>query len=131
MRRRPSTGRSSESAPISPRSRAARRSRSRRFDAGGPRRSFTRRRPGPEAIMTRRVLALIVALIAAASVIAPRVHGQAARKGRTIEILFLGHKSPHHDSARFEPMLASAIESEGFHFTYTPDPADLNAANLY
>ena len=27
-------------------------------------------------------------------------------------------------------MLAKAIESEGFHFTYTPDPNELNAANL-
>ena len=53
-----------------------------------------------------------------------------ARKGRTIEVLFLGHNNTHHDSARFEPMLAKAIESEGFHFTYTPDPNDLNAANL-
>jgi uncharacterized protein len=53
-----------------------------------------------------------------------------AKKGRTIEVLFLGHNSTHHDSARFEPMLANAIESEGFHFTYTPDPNDLNAANL-
>ena len=80
--------------------------------------------------MTRRMLALIVALIAGVSVMAPRVHGQGEKKGRSIEVLFLGHKSTHHDSARFEPMLASAIEAEGFHFTYTPDPADLNPPNL-
>ena len=80
--------------------------------------------------MTRRMLALIVALIAGVSVIAPRIHGQTDRKGRSIEVLFLGHKSTHHDSARFEPMLASAIEAEGFHFTYTPDPAELNTPNL-
>jgi len=53
-----------------------------------------------------------------------------AKKSRTIEVLFLGHNSTHHDSARFEPMLAKAIESEGFHFTYTPDPSALNSANL-
>ena len=80
--------------------------------------------------MTRRLLALFAALVAAIDIGAPRIHGQTPRKGRAIEILFLGHKSTHHDSARFEPMLASAIEAEGFHFTYTPDPADLNAANL-
>ncbi len=80
--------------------------------------------------MTRRMPALIVALVAAVSMTIPRVHGQGPRKGRTIEILFLGHKSTHHDSARFEPMLASAIEPEGLHFTYTPDPADLNTPNL-
>lgn len=67
----------------------------------------------------------IVVLLAAQSGTPP-----AAAKGRTIEILFLGHHSTHHDSARFEPMLAQAIESEGFHFTYTADPNDLNAANL-
>jgi type 1 glutamine amidotransferase len=79
--------------------------------------------------MTRRSLVLLV-LLAAGFAAVQRVDGQTPRKGRTIEVLFLGHKSTHHDSARFEPMLASAIESEGFHFTYTADPADLNAANL-
>ena len=79
--------------------------------------------------MTRRTAALIAVLIAGVLTM-PRAAGQGSGKGRTIEILFLGHKSTHHDSARFEPMLASAIESEGFHFTYTPDPADLNTPNL-
>src|SRR5215208_2253743 len=80
--------------------------------------------------MTRRIFTLLAVLLAAVCVAAPRIHGQPARSGRAIEILFLGHKSTHHDSARFEPMLASAIGSEGFHFTYTADPADLNAPNL-
>ena len=73
---------------------------------------------------------VIAVLTAAAALTAQGTTSTPARTGRTIEILFLGHNSKHHDSARFEPMLATAIESEGFHFTYTPDPNELNAANL-
>ncbi len=50
--------------------------------------------------------------------------------GRRLEILFLGHNSTHHDSARFAPMLKAALAPEGFNFSYTADPADLNAENL-
>jgi type 1 glutamine amidotransferase len=54
----------------------------------------------------------------------------ARAKGRVIEVLFLGHNSRHHDSARFEPMLAEALAAEGIDFTYTVDLADLNPAKL-
>src|SRR5512145_1808674 len=53
--------------------------------------------------------------------------GQAPRK---IEILFLGHNSQHHNSAKYAPMLKEALASENFNFTYTADPNDLNEANL-
>ena len=77
------------------------------------------------------VTAVLFAILAAAAALTAQGTSNApARKGRTIEVLFLGHNSTHHDSARFEPMLAKAIESEGFHFTYTPDPNQLNAENL-
>src|SRR5687768_9370062 len=49
---------------------------------------------------------------------------------RRIEILFLGHDSEHHNSASYLPILASALSREGINFTYTEDPADLNAENL-
>ena len=49
---------------------------------------------------------------------------------RRIEILFLGHDSEHHNSATYLPILASALSAEGINFTYTEDPADLNAENL-
>jgi type 1 glutamine amidotransferase len=83
----------------------------------------------------RVILALVlvvVGTIAAAAALSAQgtTAPPEARKGRTIEVLFLGHNSTHHDSARFEPMLAKAIESEGFHFTYTPDPNQLNTENL-
>ena len=58
------------------------------------------------------------------------VPAQTPAAPRKIEILFLGHNSPHHDSAKFEPMLKAALASEPFNFTYTADPKDLNEANL-
>ena len=58
-------------------------------------------------------------------------HKNAGQTGkRAIQVLFLGHNSKHHDSARFEPMLADALAPDGITFTYTADPNDLNAANL-
>jgi uncharacterized protein len=49
---------------------------------------------------------------------------------RKIEVLFLGHNSQHHNSAKYAPMLTTALAPDGINITYTPDPADLNAANL-
>ncbi|HEX8041118.1 MAG TPA: ThuA domain-containing protein, partial [Chryseosolibacter sp.] len=49
---------------------------------------------------------------------------------RRIEILFLGHNSEHHNSARYLPILGSALSREGINFTYTDDPEDLNKATL-
>jgi type 1 glutamine amidotransferase len=84
--------------------------------------------------MNRSLAALasvVVAVSTAAAVlIAQGTSAPAGKSSRTIEVLFLGHHSTHHDSARFEPMLAKAIGPEGFHFTYTEDPNDLNTPNL-
>jgi putative membrane-bound dehydrogenase-like protein len=49
---------------------------------------------------------------------------------RRIEILFLGHKSEHHNSSKYAPGLATALFSRGINMTYTEDPAALNTANL-
>ena len=68
-------------------------------------------------------------LLVLALCLAP-VPGQTPAAPRKIEILFLGHNSTHHDSAKFEPMLKDALASEPFNFTYTADPKDLNDANL-
>ena len=82
-------------------------------------------------VMHSRSRCALVSMAAVVAVVALTAQGTSTpTKGRTIEVLLLGHNSTHHDSARFEPMLAKAIESEGFHFTYTPDPNELNAANL-
>jgi putative membrane-bound dehydrogenase-like protein len=47
-----------------------------------------------------------------------------------LEVLFLGHKSEHHNSALLMPLLASQLSLEGISFTYTDDPNDINAATL-
>ncbi|PIQ22169.1 MAG: dehydrogenase, partial [Cytophagales bacterium CG18_big_fil_WC_8_21_14_2_50_42_9] len=49
---------------------------------------------------------------------------------RRIEVLFLGHKSEHHNSNKYAPGLATALFSRGINVTYTTDPADLNTENL-
>ena len=49
---------------------------------------------------------------------------------RKIEVLFLGHDSEHHNSAKFMPMLASSLAKEGINFTYTDDLKDLNPQTL-
>lgn len=60
----------------------------------------------------------------------PQEHAGQTRGKRAIRVLFLGHNSKHHDSARFEPMLAGALASDGITFTYTADPNDLHTGNL-
>ncbi len=49
---------------------------------------------------------------------------------RRIEILFLGHASEHHNSARYLPLLSSALSKDGINFTYTDNPEDLNKETL-
>ncbi|MEP6736297.1 MAG: PVC-type heme-binding CxxCH protein [Chryseolinea sp.] len=49
---------------------------------------------------------------------------------RKIEILFLGHNSEHHNSAKYMPMLAAVLAKEGINFTYNDDPAVLNKEAL-
>jgi len=57
--------------------------------------------------------------------------GSASRNApRRVEILFLGHKSEHHNSAKFAPMLMTALFDKGINISYTDDPNDLNQANL-
>src|SRR5258707_1740384 len=55
---------------------------------------------------------------------------QSAAPPRRIAVLFLGHNSTHHDSARYAPMLRDALAPDGIDVVYTADPNDLNAATL-
>ncbi len=59
-----------------------------------------------------------------------RTQVPASEGPRRAEVLFLGHTSTHHDSGRFAPMLKAALAPDGFNFSYTTDPGDLNAPNL-
>ena len=79
--------------------------------------------------LRRVVLASVVAAWALGAV-AWYADSVAAQGQRSIQILFLGHNSKHHDSARFGPMLFTALEPDNIKFTYTADPNDLNPATL-
>lgn len=55
---------------------------------------------------------------------------QTAAPPRRIPVLFPGHNSTHHDSARYAPILRDALAPDGIDVTYTADPNDLNPATL-
>ncbi len=65
---------------------------------------------------------LSVFLIAATYKIAP--------EGRRLEILFLGHKSTHHNSSQLADILTKEYFKDGINITYTTDPNDMNETNL-
>ncbi|MRG45061.1 dehydrogenase [Chitinophaga sp. SYP-B3965] len=49
---------------------------------------------------------------------------------RRLEILFLGHKSKHHDSEKLADIFTKEYFKDGINISYTTDPDDLNATNL-
>jgi type 1 glutamine amidotransferase len=49
---------------------------------------------------------------------------------RRLEILFLGHKSKHHNSSQLADILNREYFKEGINITYTDDPNDMNEPNL-
>ncbi|HZH97211.1 MAG TPA: PVC-type heme-binding CxxCH protein, partial [Flavisolibacter sp.] len=49
---------------------------------------------------------------------------------RRLEILFLGHKSKHHDSEKLADILTKEYFKDGMNISYTTDPDDLNEKNL-
>ena len=53
-----------------------------------------------------------------------------ASNARRLEILFLGHKSKHHDSEKLADILTKEYFKDGINISYTTDPDDLNTANL-
>lgn len=55
---------------------------------------------------------------------------QPADGPRRLEILFLGHKSKHHDSEKLADIFTKEYFKDGINISYTTDPDDLNEANL-
>jgi putative membrane-bound dehydrogenase-like protein len=49
---------------------------------------------------------------------------------RRLEILFLGHKSKHHDSQQLADIMNKEYFKDGINITYTNDPNDMNDENL-
>jgi uncharacterized protein len=80
------------------------------------------------AVGQRVLLALLIALCGGFADVAT-AQGQQG-DGRRIEVLFLGHESRHHPSDSAAAFLVPALAKEGFNFSYTTDPGDLNRENL-
>ena len=49
---------------------------------------------------------------------------------KRIEILFLGHKSKHHDSERLADILTKEYFKQGINISYSVNPDDLNEKTL-
>lgn len=57
-------------------------------------------------------------------------HYEIRKVPRRLEILFLGHKSKHHDSERLADIFTTEYFKKGINITYTTDPNDLNEETL-
>ena len=79
-------------------------------------------------MITGRRALLTMAAVVMALLLSPAA--TPAQAPQPVKILFLGHHNEHHNSAKFEPMLAAALASERITFDYSEDPADLNPAKL-
>jgi len=53
-----------------------------------------------------------------------------ADQPRRLELLFLGHKSKHHDSEKLASIMTMEYFKSGLNISYTTDPDDLNENNL-
>jgi len=71
----------------------------------------------------------LIALAAVAAVLAFAAV-PLAQAPAPVKVLFLGHHSEHHNSAKFEPMIAAALASEQIAFDYSETPDDLNPSKL-
>lgn len=73
---------------------------------------------------------LLVCIISFVSVCFIAASNKDADVPRRLEILFLGHKSKHHNSTMLADILQKEYFKDGINITYTTDPNDMNEANL-
>ncbi|MGI8633891.1 MAG: ThuA domain-containing protein, partial [Segetibacter sp.] len=73
---------------------------------------------------------LLLCFICIISVCFIAATNKVADPARRLEILFLGHKSKHHDSQLLADILNKEYFKDGINITYTNDPNDMNEANL-
>lgn len=74
---------------------------------------------------TAAILALVILVLPS-----PRLRSTVSAQTPHINVLFLGHNSTHHDSARYAPMLKTALAPDVIDIAYTADPNDLNPETL-
>ncbi len=84
--------------------------------------------------MNARLAPVRIAVLAVLFDVLVSAQGTLPSRGpRRVEILFLGHSAPSSGAGsadRLAPVLKAGLAQYGFNFSYTTDPADLNAANL-
>lgn len=94
---------------------------------------INKRRRTPRLILSFFLIGMLVAAACAPKVVSQQDTTSTSQdpiNPKRIEVLFLGHKSTHHDSYRYAPWLAIKLFQSGINMTYTDDLADLNLENL-
>lgn len=61
---------------------------------------------------------LALVILSLALTVAFAQSARCAEPADILRVLFLGHDSPHHNSNVYEPLLASALETDGIKFDY-------------
>jgi uncharacterized protein len=75
--------------------------------------------------MKRNLLLSFLCIIASCVLIHSCKTVEKDDKPRRLELLFLGHKSKHHDSEKFADLLSQEYFKDGINITYTTDPDDM------
>ena len=78
----------------------------------------------------RHTKSLLFCFICFFSIVFIAATNKAPDPGRRLEILFLGHKSKHHDSQVLADIFNKEYFKDGINITYSSDPNDMNEANL-
>ena len=80
-------------------------------------------------MISKKNLSLFLFIILSSFFIGATIIKEASNSGR-LEILFLGHKSKHHDSEKLADILTKEYFKSGINITYTTNPNDLNEGVL-
>jgi putative membrane-bound dehydrogenase-like protein len=80
--------------------------------------------------MYKKNLYLTCAVIIIAAFFTGATTFHQAELPKRLEILFLGHKSKHHDSEKLADILTREYFKDGINISYTTDPNDLNETTL-
>ncbi len=83
--------------------------------------------------MKNNQLLIALCLFSLAAIVYSCKSGDKDDKPRRLELLFLGHKSKHHDSEKLADLLAQEYFNDGINITYTTQPDDMlkEEFNLY
>jgi hypothetical protein len=81
-------------------------------------------------MMKKKLLTVFATLLLAIIFSAATTKKSPDNPPRRLEILFLGHKSRHHNSEMLADIFTKEYFKSGINITYTTEPDDLNEKNL-